>query len=48
MTSADFLKWVLDMFKEIVRVVFPGATAVWLIMFGIRLSWKILQGKGLK
>lgn len=48
MTSVEFLKWVLDMFKEIVRVVFPGATAVWLIMFGIRLSWKMLQGKGLK
>lgn len=48
MTHVDFLKWIVDMFKEIVRVVFPGASAIFLIVFGIRLSWKILQGRGLK
>lgn len=43
-----FLQWVMSMFTEIVKTVFPAACAVFLIGYGIRLSWNILKGRGLR
>lgn len=43
-----FLSWVMSMFGEIVRVVFPAACATFLIGYGIRLSWNLIKGRGLK